>query len=431
MKNTKKHENARMMCVCGGGGSLKASLARVFSRAKFKGCLVGLKAQHAVDSHMLSLREGQSPTKQSIDLTGLPRSRWSLAMTKNSITNLSPYRPSALTPLAKAAFTMAEILLSLTIIGVVAAITLPSLTGNINERTWNTQRKALHARVSQAVSLLDGMRGYGDITNVSEPNFDNGWATVYSSTNATDAFLSAGLSKVLKLNNICDYQHLSDCGLSSEMINMAGSKIGLATMDDLYDLNGTFSTAGSGRSVIFYNKNAAFETQNGESMLTFYNPYCKDFKTASSSERTQGGGYQGHLSAENVMCLNFVYDLNGKKGPNTVGKDVGFMSVFYPADPIVVAPVPQAKNAGQTTPANANNLCRQQGDEYRVPNLEELMSIHINNKLLDVDFASKGPVYTSSTRADVWNGAYQLSYTYGSSFAYWGDINLSVRCIKR
>ena len=46
------------------------------------------------------------------------------------------------------AFTMAEILLSLTIIGVVAAITLPSLTGNINERTWNTQRKALYARMS-------------------------------------------------------------------------------------------------------------------------------------------------------------------------------------------------------------------------------------------------------------------------------------------
>ena len=35
-------------------------------------------------------------------------------------------------------FTMAEILLSLTIIGVVAAITLPSLMANINERTWNT-----------------------------------------------------------------------------------------------------------------------------------------------------------------------------------------------------------------------------------------------------------------------------------------------------
>ena len=62
------------------------------------------------------------------------------------------------------AFTMAEILLSLTIIGVVAAITLPSLTGNINERTWNTQRKALYARFSQALALMPSLNGYGTLT---------------------------------------------------------------------------------------------------------------------------------------------------------------------------------------------------------------------------------------------------------------------------
>ena len=61
--------------------------------------------------------------------------------------------------LACVGFTMAEILLSLTIIGVVAAITLPSLTGNINERTWNTQRKALYARFSQAMSLMPSLNG--------------------------------------------------------------------------------------------------------------------------------------------------------------------------------------------------------------------------------------------------------------------------------
>ena len=65
------------------------------------------------------------------------------------------------------AFTMAEILLSLTIIGVVAAITLPSLTGNINERTWNTQRKALYARLSQAIPLMDSLNGYGTFTEAS------------------------------------------------------------------------------------------------------------------------------------------------------------------------------------------------------------------------------------------------------------------------
>ena len=77
----------------------------------------------------------------------------------NFLTNLVPYYPSALVPAEPVlhfrwlrsigathvkrwvegrravAFTMAEILLSLTIIGVVAAITLPSLTGNINEKT--------------------------------------------------------------------------------------------------------------------------------------------------------------------------------------------------------------------------------------------------------------------------------------------------------
>ena len=54
------------------------------------------------------------------------------------------------------AFTMAEILLSLTIIGVVAAITLPSLTGNINERTWNTQRKAVYWNI---ILFLTGLSG--------------------------------------------------------------------------------------------------------------------------------------------------------------------------------------------------------------------------------------------------------------------------------
>ena len=65
------------------------------------------------------------------------------------------------------AFTMAEILLSLTIIGVVAAITLPSLTGNINERTWNTQRKALYARMSQAIALMPALNGYGTLKEES------------------------------------------------------------------------------------------------------------------------------------------------------------------------------------------------------------------------------------------------------------------------
>ena len=57
----------------------------------------------------------------------------------------------------KHAFTMAEILISLTIIGVIAAITPPALKASINKSTWNTQRKALYTRISQAISMMGSL----------------------------------------------------------------------------------------------------------------------------------------------------------------------------------------------------------------------------------------------------------------------------------
>lgn len=331
--------------------------------------------------------------------------------------------------LSRVAFTMAEILLSLTIIGVVAAITLPSLTGNINERTWNTQRKALFARVSQAVSLMDSMRGFGTVIQTQSPN-ESGWGAVYSSTNAGESFVTAGLSKVLKLNNVCDYSHLSDCGLPSQVINMVGSKISLTSMQNLTDLHYGFSALRSGQSIKVYNKNAAFETANGESILLAYNPLCKGAE--AESEYT-------NIASTNVICANLIYDLNGKKGPNTVGKDVGFISVFYPSDPVVVAPVPQAKPAGSVIPAQAAKLCTNSGDGLKLPNLEELMSVYTNYKFIDENFESKGSYFATSTkRTDRWNStptSMALSFEYGGSFGSYGSYYANtphvVWCINR
>ena len=103
---------------------------------------------------------------------------------------------------------MAEILLSLTIIGVVAAITLPSLTGNINERTWNTQRKALYARMSQAIALMPALNGYGTLSEET----DSAGSTSIIDT-AAEVFITDGLAKVMKINNICDNDHIEDCGI--------------------------------------------------------------------------------------------------------------------------------------------------------------------------------------------------------------------------
>ena len=304
-------------------------------------------------------------------------------------------------------------MLSLTIIGVVAAITLPSLTGNINERTWNTQRKALYARMSQAISLMPSLNGFG--------TFTEGDSSTSAVDTAAETFVSNGLAKVLKINNICDYEHLEDCGFASNIIATTGSKAFSSFPTTLYEFNDSFSKSNTYVSKTDNTKAAAFETVNGESLIVYYNPRC-----ISDPKSTWEHSLQ---YSQPLMCANFVYDLNGNKGPNTVGKDIGFISVLYPTDSVVVAPVPMPTNAapGYTNQPDAVKLCRNQSDDTRLPNKEELMSMFYNKKLLNLDLTS----YWSGTLASSPENAWTLYFVEG----YISDgpkMNGSnVRCIRR
>lgn len=310
-------------------------------------------------------------------------------------------------------FTMAEILLSLTIIGVVAAITLPSLTGNINERTWNTQRKALYARMSQAIALMPALNGYGTFVEG-----DDSTSTVDT---AAETFVTDGLSKVMKLNNICDSEHLEDCGIVSNITAITGSNAFSSFPETLHAFNDTFGNSKANVSETADTKAAAFETANGESILVYYNPQC------ISDPQSNG---ENHLQySQPLMCANFVYDLNGNKGPNTVGKDIGFMSVLYPTDSVVVAPVPMATNAapGYTSQPDAVKLCREQGDDTRLPNKEELMSMFYNKNLLNLDLSG----YWSGSLSTNPDYAWSLNFIEGY-IADGPKMNGSnVRCVRR
>ena len=298
-------------------------------------------------------------------------------------------------------FTMAEILLSLTIIGVVAAITLPSLTGNINERTWNTQRKALFARFSQAIPLIDSLNTYA-----------NG-----------ETFVTGELSKVLKINNICDKEHLADCGIVSKFTTLnAGTKSTPKTLGELNIkmTNLLYSDVymGSSRTFSYSQEDSdavAFETQNGESIIMYYNPRC-------ASDMNNTSDYY----AQNRVCLNFVYDLNGNKGPNTVGKDIGFMSAIYPSDSKVVAPYPAINNAGSGAQNDASGLCTQYDDSYRIPSREELLSMFVNMELMGL---TGGMFWSSSVASSDY--AWLQSFNIGMQEVQLRRNNMLVRCVKR
>lgn len=287
------------------------------------------------------------------------------------------------------AFTMAEILLSLTIIGVVAAITLPSLTGNINERTWATQKKALYARMSQAIPLLDSINTYDD----------------------AESFIAGALNTVTKINNVCSQANLEDCGISTSMFARLAdgttstfpetwSDLGIDHEFSYESASGdTASVAASKQADANKAQVAAFETGNGESIVLFYNPDCTPDQEESPSSIV---GEADGIDMFSHICMNMIYDLNSNKGPNSVGKDIGFMTVFYPSDSNVVSPIPYVQSTSLSSTVSCDS-------EYRVPNRFEAAAMALNGNL--IKDGGEGDAYLTSTK-----GA-----TSATTYTYWQD----------
>ena len=330
-------------------------------------------------------------------------------------TEWHPYLNPCVWTTMRRGFTMAEILLSLTIIGVVAAITLPSLTGNINERTWNTQRKALYARFSQAIALMPSLNGYGTLREIT----DSAGSTSIEDT-AAETFVTSGLSKVLKINNICDSEHLKDCGLPEKLSTFAGSTITLPLkMSELNSI--VVSTSNEASHSQIDTIAAGFETANGENIAVYYNPYCTSQMKQVNNDIS--------MMPQGAICANFIYDLNGNKGPNSIGKDIGFLTVFYSTDPVAVAPYPNAQDATVSVAnADMSNVCKKQDSEYRLPTKEELVSLWVNEKLLG---NMKQDRYWSSSVNLTIDHPWYIRTANGAVSYLNEHMSMAARCIKR
>lgn len=90
------------------------------------------------------------------------------------------------------AFTMAEVLITLGIIGIVAAMTLPTILENVRQRQWAEREWSTAFKITQA---MDKMRAL-DLLNGS-----------YAST---DEFVDE-LQKHLKIVQRCDASNLDAC----------------------------------------------------------------------------------------------------------------------------------------------------------------------------------------------------------------------------
>lgn len=174
---------------------------------------------------------------------------------------------------ARNAFTLAEILVTITIIGVIASLTIPQLITNIQKDQFRIAFKSIYSSLQSATSMIKEDNG-GTLSGIF---------TDYDV--ARDKYLTY-MPYVKK----CDAgpADVSDCRLNSSYRTLLNG--------DPYVDNSSFS-----RTIL----------ANG-ALLEFH---------ISSVDCTANPGFGGQFAA-GIICGDITIDVNGPRLPNTYGKDV-------------------------------------------------------------------------------------------------------------
>ena len=218
----------------------------------------------------------------------------------NAAAFASPFRPlparapsvrksaSHLITSKAAAFTLAEVLITLAVIGIVAALTLPGLIQNHNEKAWSTAKDLWEKKLTETVRRM---------------NVDG----VMTGHNSTEDFMNT-FKNYMKVIKTCDNNDINKC---------YSPKIVTTGKDDApLDIETETLTSASSMGLKEWQTNTntmSFVVADGTTVIMAYQPECP------YADPIEDTGSQ-------VSCMAYMVDVNGKKGPNRVGKDIQLSS---------------------------------------------------------------------------------------------------------
>ena len=204
-----------------------------------------------------------------------------------------------MTPNKKFAFTLAEVLITLGVIGVVAALTMPTLLKNIAERSNSEAQANLAQKITKSMDLMRA---------------DGGLERTY---NSTDEFVDE-FSKYIKISTRCDADHIADCWPTKTVTTTDGKT---------YDV----SKAKTGKNLnLKDNKsnNVGIILADGATLILTYNPNAGiigdgDTVTPSFADLPIGFGRTKKFAYTTSVTdpIDFVMDVNGFKGPNSEARN--------------------------------------------------------------------------------------------------------------
>ncbi|MBR6162965.1 type II secretion system protein [bacterium] len=193
----------------------------------------------------------------------------------NESTTLSP-SPSPSERVANA-FTLAEVLITLVIIGVIAAITVPTLIQQHRNEVFATALKKNYSIISQAIQ---------------RSQLDNGPVDTWDFASANN---NESQKEFIKKYILPYFQTTKICGFNTG--------------------NGCFKP------------NTAYKNITGQNTTTFDNS-SSDFKFVLNDGSLYLVSIKSNCIEDRTRCIIFNIDTNGHKSPNQIGRDVFSINVF-------------------------------------------------------------------------------------------------------
>ena len=237
----------------------------------------------------------------------------------SSETNLTTYRLNDLTSFLdtvfsrftshfsrkRVAFTLAEVLITLGIIGVVASLTLPSIVAHYKEKVLVTQVQKAYSEMQNALKMYSAQNNCSDITCISD-------------TNQTSAQLADKL--------FAQFQGAKRCSGNFDYYHKICKTVQIKNKTPYYE--NSVTTASDGFS-------PAFVSANGVAYKI--NQYDKCPRESEATLRDEAGfpildedGKPKKMKVVSVECALVYFDANGvNKGPNQFGADIYRFDLTY------------------------------------------------------------------------------------------------------
>ena len=227
----------------------------------------------------MKFREGAIQTLGEITLTRKSSFRETLKQIFNPLPEVE----------GKCAFTLAEVLITLGIIGIVAALTLPAFISNVQGRIQAKRIENINQKLSKVtdkMAVQSGLIGYPD----------------------TMSFVQE-MKKHMSIAKVCDNSHLAECWGTTEVDvgkdkpwkiskTKTAKTLKIGEPDNWADTVGIVTADGT-PMILSYDKECNFDVNN----------------TGLQFDKSSG-------KSNSLACISGVFDWNGGAKPNKLGDDV-------------------------------------------------------------------------------------------------------------